>query len=187
LTIKGGQELTIRGSGFTGVKHVFWASYPSGSIKEAAFVAKSNEEIATKTPVWNEAPKDVALVVVADGGATVTLSQNLTVIRKVQYLDRIASDRRSQFVVLDGGKLQKCEHRVAFVCQGGYGDGDLRGENLFLVKNGGKVVPRGPGTLVIHEAHALVSLPPGVSAKQIPVGALRPSYVERMVTVSENR
>ena len=68
--------------------------------------------------------------------------------------------------------------------RGGFSRADVRGANMFFVKNGAKVRPSGPASLVFHEPYAQVWLENGERAEQIAVSAIRPSYVKNLIKIA---
>jgi hypothetical protein len=182
-----GKNVTVRGSGFVMTRKVFWIGSPTGEYVEAQFRILSNTQLTATVPKLAGKCSEATLVVITEGGATVTLPRDSTAIRKTVVVERTAKDQRRAFIVRDAGFLSKPECQVIFIEAGGYADSGARGKNTFFIKNGGKATPRAEGSLVIHEPYAQFSQLPGVQFTQIPVGAIRPSYVDSVFKLGQER
>ncbi len=178
------QSITLHGEGFKSAKKVIWIGYPTGEVHDGGFQAASDDEMTATVPSFSGKCQKAAIAIIAAGGATVTLPRDSTVVSKVLQLGRNHADERHVFIVRDGGGLYKAENNLAFIEEGGRVAPDLRGNNAVFVKNGARASHLNePAALVVHEPHALII---GKSKRSIPVGAIRPSYVEAEFRVGDH-
>jgi len=182
-SVSTGQRISLKGRGFRTASKVFWVGHPGGECVPAKFEIVSDEQLTSTAPKFTTACREASLIVVAEGGATVTLPADLMKTTKTVSLERTGAPNTTTHFVREGGWLSKVEGRVVFVEAKAAAGSGRRAGNVYFVKNGGCVGLLKLPSYLFFEPHARFSQPSPESTR-IPVSAIRPSYVARLVQLT---
>lgn len=178
-----GKRISLQGRGFRTASKVFWVGHPGGECVPAKFEIVSDEQLTSTAPKFTTVCREASLIVVADGGATVTLPADLMKTSKTVSLERAGAPTTTSHFVREGGRLFKVEGRVVFVEAKAAASSGRRAGNVYFVKNGGRVGLMELPSFLFFEPHAQF-VNPSPESTRIPVSAIRPSYVERLVQLA---
>jgi len=183
-TVKRGDEITIFGSGFKSCRRLFWIAAPSGKAIETEFRVVDDHLLTAVVPKLDAHCKSVYLALVGDGGTTVTLSADTSPVKKRIVLKRGSDNNEFAYLVKDDAALYESEENLVLILKGGSATTGRRGGNVYLVKNGGTAAVGRPAGVVFHEPHARLTGSSDLITR-VPTTAIRPSYVERLLTITK--
>ena len=183
---KAGDEVTVAGRGFQSAREVWWlenltgggqeVEYKTARRSKADFRVVSDTELAVRAPDLIPFAKDAALVVRAEGGVTVTLPQSLKLVAKAIKPE---PTNYAAYLIRKGGGLNNLGNKLVFVDTEGTYEDALGGYDTVFVKNGGMVGGIGFHTMIFHEPFARLTFRVD-DREYVPVGAIRPSFVDKL-------
>lgn len=181
-----GQTVRLVGTKLQTTRRVFWIGFPTGEVHESkAFRPVSDTQLEVVVPEALRACTSAAIAIVTDGGATVTLAHDLIYVDRHLTVERSSRDSETSYWVQSGG-LFEVEKRIVYERGRAYRKSGLRGGNSFFVTNGLGIGPDEKAALIIYEPY--VSVPLGMPKdRTIAVGAIRPSFVDRLLEISSSR